>query len=329
MSGLLRGLGRRLLGGYSLAFFVFLYLPIALIVAYSFNANPINMTIWSGATLDWYRSLFGLSNSLSENALYVESTDQLLAALRTSLAVAFTTTLISTVAGTLAALALARYRFRLQGFYRVLLFMPMLMPDIVLGIALLIFFIGVGVPLGTGSIIIGHCTFLISYVFLVVSARLAGMDTRLEEASADLGASPWTTFRRITLPQILPGVIGGALLAFIISMDDLVITYFIAGVDSTTLPVFIYGMIAAGINRRSRHRQPAAARLAAHRRARPVPAQPQARHLPGFIPWLNPVPASSACRCQASPARTTPSPTCPACASATAPSTSSPPTASG
>lgn len=247
MNALLARLGRRLLGGYSLAFFVFLYLPIGLIVAYSFNSNPINMMIWDGFSLDWYRSLFGLSTSLSENALYVESTDQLLAALRTSLVVALTTTAISTVIGTLTALAIARYRFRLQKFYRVLLFMPMLMPDIVLGIALLIFFVGVGLPLGKGSIIIGHCTFLISYVFLIVSARLAGMDTRLEEASADLGASPWTTFRRVTLPQILPGVVGGALLAFIISMDDLVITYFIAGVDSTTLPVFIYGMIRRGI----------------------------------------------------------------------------------
>jgi len=247
MNALLARLGRRLLGGYSLAFFVFLYLPIGLIVAYSFNSNPINMMIWDGFSLDWYRSLFGLSTNLSENALYVESTDQLLAALRTSLVVALTTTAISTVIGTLTALAIARYRFRLQKFYRVLLFMPMLMPDIVLGIALLIFFVGVGLPLGKLSIIIGHCTFLISYVFLIVSARLAGMDTRLEEASADLGASPWTTFRRVTLPQILPGVVGGALLAFIISMDDLVITYFIAGVDSTTLPVFIYGMIRRGI----------------------------------------------------------------------------------
>lgn len=247
MNTLLANLGRRLLGGYSLAFFVFLYLPIGLIVAYSFNSNPINMMIWDGFSLDWYRSLFGLSTNLNENALYVESTDQLLAALRTSLVVALTTTAISTVIGTLTALAIARYRFRLQKFYRVLLFMPMLMPDIVLGIALLIFFVGVGMPLGKGSIIIGHCTFLISYVFLIVSARLAGMDTRLEEASADLGASPWTTFRRVTLPQILPGVVGGALLAFIISMDDLVITYFIAGVDSTTLPVFIYGMIRRGI----------------------------------------------------------------------------------
>ncbi|HEJ2566234.1 ABC transporter permease [Pseudomonas aeruginosa] len=238
---------KRAPSAFSLAFFLFLYLPIGLIVVYSFNSNPVNMMIWSGATLDWYRTLFGFTTTLNENTLYVESTDQLVAALRTSLTVAFTTTCISTVLGTLTALALARHRFRLQSFYRTLLYMPMLLPDIVLGIALLIFFVGAGIPLGKTSIIIGHCTFLISYVFLVVSARLAGMDSRLEEASLDLGASTWVTFRRITLPQILPGVVGGALLAFIISMDDLVITYFISGVDSTTLPVFIYGMIRRGI----------------------------------------------------------------------------------
>ena len=243
----LAGLGQKLLSGYSLLFFVFLYLPIGLIFVYSFNGNALNMMIWSGFSLDWYRSIFGMANHLSDNVQYIESTDQLLGALRTSLSVALITALISTVIGTLTALALARFRFRLQGFYRMLLFMPMMMPDVVLGISLLIFFVNIGIPLGKVSIIIGHCSFLVSYVFIVVSARLAGMDTRLEEASADLGASPWYTFRRITLPMILPGVIGGALLSFIISMDDLVITYFISGVDSTTLPVYIYGMIRRGI----------------------------------------------------------------------------------
>lgn len=243
----LAGLGQKLLSGYSLLFFVFLYLPIGLIFVYSFNGNALNMMIWSGFSLDWYRSIFGMANNLADNVQYIESTDQLLGALRTSLSVALITALISTVIGTLTALALARFRFRLQGFYRMLLFMPMMMPDVVLGIALLIFFVNIGIPLGKVSIIIGHCSFLVSYVFIVVSARLAGMDTRLEEASADLGASPWYTFRRITLPMILPGVIGGALLSFIISMDDLVITYFISGVDSTTLPVYIYGMIRRGI----------------------------------------------------------------------------------
>ncbi len=242
-----RGGGRHALLLYSLAFFVFIYAPMMIIIVYSFNANPVNMMSWSGFTFDWYRTIFGLGSKLTEQTLYVESTEQLTRAVGNSLVVALTTTAVSTVIGTLTALALARYRFRFQSFYRVLVFMPMIIPDIVLGIALLIYFVTLGAKLGLVTIIIGHCTFLSSYVFIVVSARLAGMDLAYEEASADLGASAWQTFRRVTLPLILPGVIGGALLAFIISMDDLVITYFIAGVDSTTLPVFIYGMLRRGI----------------------------------------------------------------------------------
>ena len=237
----------RILGAWGLLFLFFVYAPILVVVAYSFNSNPINMMIWSGFTFDWYWSIFGQPTKLNEQTLYVESTDQLIAAVKNSLTVAAATTTVSTVLGTMTALALFRYRFRAQRFYQGILYMPMVMPDIVLGIALLVFFVNFGVSLGLVSIIVGHCTFLISYVFVVVSARLAGMDDTLEQASADLGANEWTTFRRITLPQILPGVVGGALLAFIISMDDLVITYFIAGVDSTTLPLFIYGMLRRGV----------------------------------------------------------------------------------
>ncbi|MBU1294967.1 MAG: ABC transporter permease [Gammaproteobacteria bacterium] len=237
----------RLLSIYSVFFFIFLYAPVILIVIYSFNSNPINIMIWDGFTLDWYRSIFGLETSLAESSSYVDSTDQLLNALLNSLVVASSATLVATLLGTSTAVALARYRFKLQPFYRLLLFVPMVMPDIVLGIALLIFFVGAGFTLGNSTIIIGHCTFLTSYVFIVVSARLAGMNPLTEAASADLGANEWQTFRRVTLPLILPGVIGGALLSFIISMDDLVITYFISGVDSTTLPVFILGMIRRGI----------------------------------------------------------------------------------
>ena len=241
------GLRKSLLGAYGILFLVFVYAPIVMIVVFSFNSNPINMMIWSGFTFDWYWTIFGYPTELNEQTLYVESTDQLLAAVQNSLIVAAVTTGFATVLGTMTALALHRYRFRAQRFYQGLLYMPMVMPDIVLGIALLVFFVNIGMSLGLMSIIIGHSTFLVSYVFVVVSARLAGMDTSLEEASADLGAGEWATFRRITLPHILPGVIGGALLAFIISMDDLVITYFIAGVDSTTLPVFIYGMLRRGV----------------------------------------------------------------------------------
>ncbi len=247
MLAILRKIERRSLLFYGLLFFAFVYAPMIIVAVYSFNANPVNMMAWSDFTFDWYRTIFGFSNKLTEQTLYVESTEQLTAAVGNSLIVAFTTTAISTVIGTMTALALVRYRFRLKTFYRVLVFMPMIIPDIVLGLALLIYFVTFGVQLGLISIIIGHCTFLASYVFIVVSARLAGMEGVYEEASADLGASPWVTFRRVTLPLIAPGVIGGALLAFIISMDDLVITYFIAGVDSTTLPVFIYGMLRRGI----------------------------------------------------------------------------------
>ncbi|MYM61803.1 ABC transporter permease [Pseudomaricurvus sp. HS19] len=243
----MRKVFNHLLSGYGALFFIFLYAPVLLLIAYSFNSNPVNVMIWKDFTFDWYINLFGGTTSLKDDSAYVESTDQLLAALRVSLTVAAFATVISTVLGTSVAVALARYRFKLQGFYRVLLMIPMVMPDIVLGIALLIFFVGVGVNLGVTSIVIGHCTFLTSYVFLVVSARLAGMNPLIESASADLGASEWQTFRRVTLPLILPGVIGGALLSFIISMDDLVITYFISGVNSTTLPVFIMSMIRRGV----------------------------------------------------------------------------------
>jgi len=239
--------GEKILLLYGVMFFLFLYLPIILIIVYSFNSNPINMLVWTDFTLDWYRSVLGFPTQLTELTLYIESTEQLLDAVKNSLQVAFTTTVFSTVLGTATALSLSRFRFRLKKFYQALMFIPMTMPDIVLGIALLIFFVGFGSKLGLLTIIIGHSTFLISYVFIVVSARLAGMDVTLEEASADLGANEWVTFRRVVLPQIMPGVIGGALLAFIISMDDLVITYFIAGVDSTTLPLFIYGMMRRGI----------------------------------------------------------------------------------
>ncbi|KPB00045.1 ABC transporter permease [Ahrensia marina] len=232
---------------YGYFFFAFVYAPILLIVVFSFNSNPVNMMIWESFTLDWYKTIFGMTNASSESALYLDSTDQLYAAVQNSLVIALTTTLIATVFGTSIALAVARFKFKLKGFYRALMFMPMIMPDIVLGIALLIFFVSIGAQLSIYTIIIGHCTFLTSYVFIVVSARIADMDETLEEASADLGANGWTTFRRVTLPMIMPGVIGGALLSFIISMDDLVITYFIAGVDSQTLPVFIYGMLRRGI----------------------------------------------------------------------------------
>ncbi|MAC79574.1 MAG: spermidine/putrescine ABC transporter permease PotC [Rhodobacteraceae bacterium] len=238
---------RRILSLYGLLFFVFIYAPILLVVVYSFNANTVNMMIWSGFTFDWYRQIFGLETSITNSATYVDSSDQLYASIRTSLTVAVSTSALSTVFGTALALAVARYRFRLAGFYRTLMMVPMIMPDIVLGLALLIFFITFGMNLSLLTIIIGQSTFLISYVFVTVSARLAEFDTSVEEASADLGATPAQTFRKVTLPGIAPGILGGWLLAFIISMDDLVITYFIAGTGNTTLPIHIWGMLRRGI----------------------------------------------------------------------------------
>ncbi|MDZ4393588.1 ABC transporter permease [Cypionkella sp.] len=235
---------------FSLVFFLFIYAPLLVIIGYSFNSNPVNMMIWEGFTFDWYRGLLGLGERVADpnsRATYIESTDQMLAALKTSLTVAAFTTTISTVIGTATAIALARYRFAAKGFYNGFLMLPMMMPDIVLGIGLLIFFVTVGMNLSMLTIIIGHCTFLTSYVFIIVQARIAGLDPALEEASADLGASEWVTLRKVLLPQLAPGIIGGALLAFVISMDDLVITYFVAGTDNTTLPVFIFGMVRRGV----------------------------------------------------------------------------------
>ena len=244
--------GKKALTFYGLLFFLFIYAPLAVIIFYSFNANPVNMMVWSGFTFDWYLSILGFSpdyfgSYATTDAVYVDSTEELLNAVENSLIIAATTTTISTFLGTATALALFRYRFRMRMFYRMLMFLPMIMPDIVLGIGLLIFFVTVGFKLGLLTIIIGQCTFLGSYVFIIVMARLSGMDRSLEEASADLGANEWVTLRKVVLPQLAPGIIGGAMLAFIISMDDLVITYFIAGVDSTTLPLFIFSMLRRGV----------------------------------------------------------------------------------
>jgi spermidine/putrescine transport system permease protein len=241
-------LGRLALGTHGWLFLAFLYAPLLLIFVYSFNSNAINMAVWEGFTLDWYRSMFGMQPAgAAFDSAFAENPERLLEVLRNSLFVALTASAISTAIGTATALALARYKFFGKRIYQAMLLLPMVIPDIVLGIALLIFFVGAGFKLGLLTIIVGHCTFLSSYVFVIVTARLAGMDSTLETASADLGAGPWTTFRRVTLPQIMPGVVGGFLLAFIISLDDVVITYFIAGVDTQTLPLFILGMMRRGI----------------------------------------------------------------------------------
>lgn len=236
-------------------FFAFLYLPIGMLVIYSFNNNAVSMMTWNGFTIDWYLRVFANLGLYTPNyaltgneALQMYSDPNLGPAVRNSLAIAFASSALSTVIGTMTALGLARLRFPGRNAYQSALFLPIVIPDIVLGISLLVFLSAIHFPLGRWSVILAHTVFLTSYVNVVVSTRLSGMDLRLEEASADLGADAWTTFHRITLPQLWPGIIGGALLSFVISMDDLVISYFTCGVGSTTLPVYLFGAIKRNVS---------------------------------------------------------------------------------
>jgi spermidine/putrescine transport system permease protein len=208
--------------------YAYIYLPILILIIFSFNSQKLNVR-WEGFTLQWYGEL--LRNQ------------EVLEAARNSLTVAFVSTLVATVIGTLAALALQRYRFPGYTLAESTLYIPVIIPEVVMGIALLAFFAQAGVRLGLGTITLAHIAFCIPFVTLVVRARLHGFDRSIEEAAMDLGANELTTFRRITLPTILPGVISGALLAFTLSLDDYVITYFTAGPGSTTLPLRVFSMV--------------------------------------------------------------------------------------
>jgi spermidine/putrescine transport system permease protein len=213
--------------------YLFLHLPLLVLMAFSFNASRFSVE-WTGFTLGWYRALLERPDILS--------------GLRVSLLVGLLSTLIATVLGTLLALALARYRFRGRTVVESLLYVPLVTPEIVVGISLLILFAGLKLALGIATIVIAHVAFSISFVTVVVLARLAGMDRHLEEAALTLGADEWTTFRRVTLPLLMPGVAAGALLAFTLSFDDYIITSFVAGSGSSTLPVVVYGMVRRNID---------------------------------------------------------------------------------
>lgn len=203
-------------------------LPLVLLVLFSFNASRSGAR-WDGFTLDWYGRLF-------------RRTD-LLVALRTSLIVGVTATVLSTAIGTVAALALARGSRRVARAAESLLMLPIVTPEVIAGISLLILFSAAGIHLGLATVIVAHTTFCIPFTILVVSARLRGMDRTLEDAALTLGADELTAFRRITIPLLLPGIIAAALLAFTLSFDDFVITFFTAGPGTTTLPLLIYGMV--------------------------------------------------------------------------------------
>lgn len=225
-------LARRLLAAHAALVYLFLYAPIAILVVFSFNASR-QTAFWSGFTLDWYRRLF-------DNEL-------LFRAVRNSLVVAGAATVLAVLLGTPAALALARPSFRGRRATQALLYLPVIIPEVVLGAALVTFFGAVELRLSLWTVVIAHVVFSVSYVAIVVRARLAGLDPALEEAARDLGAGPFETFRRVTLPLAAPGILASALLVFTLSIDDYVITSFVAGVGATTLPLHIYSMLKVGV----------------------------------------------------------------------------------
>jgi spermidine/putrescine transport system permease protein len=217
---------------HTLAFFAFLYVPVLVLIALSFNKSGLP-TAWTGATTDWYVKLF-------TNA-------EIGRALANTLIVAVATTVISTALG--VGVGLSLMGVKAPAWLDGLVFAPMIIPDIVLAIALASFYYLVGLSLGLHSIVLSHVVFDVAFVAAVVRTRLAGFDQSLIEASIDLGASAWTTFRRITLPVIFPGVLAAALLAFTLSIDEFIIAYFTAGpgTSSTTLPMKIYSMVRFGV----------------------------------------------------------------------------------
>ncbi len=224
----------RWLTGFAVLIYAFLFAPIVVLIIFSFNTSRRNF-VWQGFTLDWYPKLFANSG--------------LLDALGITLQVAVIAVLVSTILGTLLGLGLARLKFRGSGATETLLLLPMVTPEIIMGISLLILFAQMfGQNGSVGQISVAHITFCISYVAIVVRARAANMDPRLEEAARDLGASARGAFLHVTLPLIAPAVAAGAMLAFALSFDDLVITSFNAGVGSTTLPIFIYSSIKFGVS---------------------------------------------------------------------------------
>lgn len=210
---------------------IFLYLPIVILIINSFNESRFGGE-WTGFSIKWYQRLFQEKN--------------LWTALRNSLVIAVSATAASTVLGVLAALALYRYKSHLQTAHYVLIYVPLVIPDILMGISFLLFFIVLNIHLGLFTIFIAHTTFCISYVTMVILARLQNFDLSVIEAAQDLGANHWQVFRRIVIPLLAPGIIAGALLAFTLSIDDFVITFFVAGQGATTLPIYIYGMIKFG-----------------------------------------------------------------------------------
>lgn len=220
-------------GIWTLVIFIYLYAPLIVLVVFSFNDNRA-VTIWRGFTFDWYVRVFN-SEAIRRAAV-------------TSLSVAIIATTIATIIATLAALVLVRGgRFRGKDSATMLILSPIMIPEIVLAISTLVFFSAVGISLGIGKLIIAHTVFCIPFAYLPIQARLQSMDSNLEQAAHDLYANDWRTFRRITLPLMMPGIISGSMLSFIISMDDFIISLMVAEPGTTTLPLYIWGLVRLGI----------------------------------------------------------------------------------
>ena len=213
----------------SIAVYAFLYIPLLIVILYSFNDSKLNAE-WVGFTLDWYRKLF--------------HHEDMIEAAGNSLWIALVASFSSTVLGTMAGFAMHKYSNRLL---QLLVLTPIAIPEILMGVSLLLFFVMLNMTLGLMSITLAHIAFCIGFVAIVVRSRLSGMDESLTEAARDCGATPWQAFRLVTLPLIMPGVIAGALMAFTLSIDDFVITFFTAGANASTLPLQIYSMIKIAV----------------------------------------------------------------------------------
>ena len=218
---------------YACLIYTFLYLPIIVVIVFSFNTSKRNIT-FDGFTFEWYAKM--LKN------------EQLMKSLYNTLIVAFISTAISVVIGTLCAVGLHRFEFKLKSLISDALYIPIVIPELVLGIGLLVFFSSINMSTSIYTLIISHVTFSMPFVVITVRSRMAGFDKSIEEAARDLGANELHTFLRVTLPMIAPGVISGGMLALTMSLDDVVVSYFTAGPDSTTLPLKILGMVKKGVS---------------------------------------------------------------------------------
>jgi spermidine/putrescine transport system permease protein len=222
-----------LLGLWTALVMVFFYLPIAILIGFSFNTSRLNI-LWEGFTLDWYAAIW-------RDGVLVQS-------LNNSLIVATITTVLAVALGTGGAWLLYRYRFPGLRLWQTLIFIPMIVPEVIMGVSLLILYVVINLELGYSTIVISHVTFCFPFVMVAVQARLSGLDPALEEAAMDLGATPTVAFRRILVPYLMPAIISGALMSFTLSLDELIVTYFTASAGTRTLPLEIFGRVKKGLD---------------------------------------------------------------------------------